>query len=59
MNYTEAFQTFFRDSVQTLVITEDFRVSLLPEDLYGICLIKIKYFSFIFQLQKELETTSM
>ena len=59
MNYTEAFHNFFRDSIQTLVITEDFRVSLLPEDLHGICLIKIKYFSFIFQLQKEPETISM
>ena len=42
----------FRDSGQSLVITEDFRVSLLTEDLHGSRLIKIKYLNFIFQFDK-------
>ena len=41
MTYTEVFQDF-------LVITEDFRVSRVPEDLHGSRPDKIKYLNFIF-----------
>ena len=45
----------FRDSDQTLVITEDFRVSRMPKDLHGSRPDKIKYFNFIFQLQSNMK----
>ena len=44
----KSFRILSQDSDQTLVITEDLRVSRMPEDLHESRTDKIKYLNFIF-----------